>query len=59
MSDEQPTPGETVNMKVRYNGNNCAYLDTAHGDGVYSGTNKYSDEPVTLRWDGEQWTEVS
>ena len=52
---EKLTPERAVNMKVRYGRNSCAYLDTEHEDGSYTGTNKYTDEPVTLRWDGEQW----
>jgi hypothetical protein len=33
-----------------------AYVDEEpHVDGLHHGTNKHSDEPVALRWNGEQW----
>lgn len=45
-------------MKVRYDRGNCAYLeDDPQADGSYLGQNKYTEEPVRLRWDGEQWLE--
>lgn len=64
-TDEQtycgcPEPGcghGPLPIKVRYDNGSCAYLDTRHPDGTFSGTNKYTDEPVTLRWDdeAEEW----
>jgi hypothetical protein len=50
-------------MKVRYRMasgyETTAYLDDeANVDGSYSGTNKHTDEPVTVRWTGDEWIEV-
>lgn len=35
-----------------------AYLDADLGDGRYSGTEKHSDEPVTVYWTGERYVEI-
>jgi hypothetical protein len=48
-------------MKVRYrteSGESTAYLDDGESD-TRTGTDKYTDEPLTVRWDGSKWVEVS
>jgi hypothetical protein len=36
-----------------------AYIDVEHEDSDQgTGEDKYTDEPVTLRWDGQQWREI-
>lgn len=49
-------------MKVRYRtesgGESTAYLDDGDGD-TRAGADKYTDEPLTVRWDGTNWAEVA
>lgn len=34
--------------------------DCGHGDdGNHTGINKYTDEPVTVRWNDTEWIEIS
>lgn len=35
-----------------------AYLDASLGDDRYSGTDKHTDTPVTVRWTGSGYVEV-
>lgn len=56
---------EPVAMRVAYRPSSgpewnlsTAFLDTEHQDGTYSGTDKYTDDPVTVRWAGSAWVEV-
>lgn len=49
-------------MKVRYRtrpgSESTAYLDDGESD-TRTGTDKYTDEPLTVRWDGAKWVEVT
>lgn len=49
-------------MKVRYRtergSESTAYLDDGEGD-TRTGTDKYTDEPLTVRWDGSKWVEIT
>jgi hypothetical protein len=37
-----------------------AYVSAEHDDQTLcSGTDKYTDDPVTVEWDGEQWRQVA
>lgn len=52
-------------MKVEYRaldgGTSVAYLDAVVSGGdqsVWGGFNKYTDEPVNVRWNGHEWLEV-
>lgn len=48
-------------MKVRYHtksgSESTAYLDDGERD-TRTGADKYTDEPLTVRWDGSKWVEV-
>jgi hypothetical protein len=48
-------------MKVRYRTQSgtesTAYLDDGESD-TRTGADKYTDEPLTVRWDGSQWVEI-
>lgn len=48
-------------MKVRYRTDSghesTAYLDDGES-ATRTGIDKYTDEPLTVRWDGSEWTEV-
>lgn len=49
-------------MKVDYTTNggarSVAYLDGEPVNGRATATDKYTDDDVTLRWDGTNWTET-
>jgi hypothetical protein len=49
-------------MKVRYStesgSESTAYLADGEGD-TRTGADKYTDEPLTVRWDGSKWTEIT
>lgn len=49
-------------MKVRYRtesgSESTAYLDDGEGSSR-TGTDKYTDEPLAVRWDGSKWVEVA
>lgn len=49
-------------MKVRYRtefgSESTAYLDDGESN-TRTGTDKYTDEPLTVRWDGSKWVEVA
>lgn len=49
-------------MKVRYRtesgSESTAYLDDGESN-TRTGTDKYTDEPLTVRWDGSEWVEVA
>lgn len=49
-------------MKVDYRllsgGTSKAYLDEEEGE-VITGTDKYTDDPVAVRWTGLEWVEVA
>lgn len=49
-------------MKVRYRtasgSESTAYLDDGES-GTRTGVDKYTDEPLTVRWDGTAWNEVA
>jgi hypothetical protein len=49
-------------MKVRYRTKSgtesTAYLDDGESD-TRTGADKYTDEPLTVRWDGAQWVAVA
>lgn len=48
-------------MKVRYRtksgSESTAYLDDGESD-TRTGADKYTDEPLAIRWDGAKWVEV-
>jgi hypothetical protein len=52
---------EPYDVKVEYvllsGYSSTAYLDRRDGD-TATGVNKYTDEPVTVRWGGVRWTEI-
>lgn len=63
MSDEWDEQDQQHGRKVGYltgDSSVCrtAYLDTYLGNGFYTGTQKHTDAPVTVRWTGEQYVEV-
>jgi hypothetical protein len=47
-------------VKIGYIGlsgyRSTAYLDTGYGD-TWAGTDKYTDDPITVRWTGTEWQE--
>lgn len=49
-------------MKVRYRttsgSESTAYLDDGES-GTRTGFDKYTDEPLTVRWNGAEWVEVA
>lgn len=49
-------------MKARYRttagSESAAYLDDGESD-TRTGVDKYTDEPLTVRWDGSKWVEVT
>lgn len=49
-------------MKIRYRtefgSESTAYLDDGESN-TRTGTDKYTDEPLTVRWDGSKWVEVA
>lgn len=49
-------------MKVRYRtasgAESTAYLDDGESD-TRTGTDKYTDEPLTVHWDGSKWVETT
>lgn len=49
-------------MKVRYRtesgSESTAYLDDGESD-TRTGADKYTDEPLAVRWDGANWVEVA
>ena len=49
-------------MKVRYRTQSgtesTAYLDDGETD-IRTGADKYTDEPLTVSWDGSKWVEVA
>src|SRR5262245_58615251 len=46
-----------VNYRTESGTESTAYLDDGEGD-TRTGADKYTDEPVTVRWDGAHWVEV-
>jgi hypothetical protein len=49
-------------MKVRYRtesgSESTAYLDDGESN-TRTGFDKYTDEPLAVRWDGSKWVEVT
>lgn len=49
-------------MKVRYRtssgSESTAYLDDGESS-THTGVDKYTDEPLTVRWDGSEWVEAA
>jgi hypothetical protein len=49
-------------MKIRYRtasgSESTAYLDDGENN-TRTGFDKYTDEPLTVRWDGSKWVEVA
>ena len=49
-------------MKVRYRtksgSQSTAYLDAGESN-ARTGVDKYTDEPLTVRWDGSKWVEAA
>lgn len=49
-------------MKVRYHtesgSESTAYLDDGESD-TRTGTDKYTDEPLAVRWNGSKWIAVA
>jgi hypothetical protein len=46
-----------VNYRTESGSESTAYLDDGEGD-TRTGADKYTDEPLTVRWDGSKWVEV-
>ncbi|RPE40254.1 hypothetical protein EDD90_3290 [Streptomyces sp. Ag109_O5-1] len=46
-----------VNYRTESGSESTAYLDDGEA-GTRTGADKYTDEPLTVRWDGSQWVEV-
>jgi hypothetical protein len=51
---------DMTGVKIGYIGlsgyRSTAYLDTGYGD-TWAGTDKYTDDPITVRWTGTEWQE--
>lgn len=62
-SVDDPGEGWTRRMKVRYRQpdgwESTAYLDDEPvEENVHVGTNKHTDEPVKVRWNGVEWVQI-
>ena len=49
-----------VGYVTLYGGTSKAYIDEPESGDIWTGTNKHSDEPVSVRWDDalDEWIEV-
>lgn len=56
-TDEDAEYGRKVGYTTTSGATSTAYLDTHLGEGRYGGTDKHTDEPVTVTWCGDEYIE--